>query len=420
MDVSRRSSARVQLSLPVRVRGMSTTNKFFDETTETILISEHGFMTKIKNLVELDGEVHVVSTKNDIAGTFRVVWVNPLDHDGFHHLGLQMIEVEGDMWGLHFPDTQSVEDEASTEAWLECTRCHQKQLGGIPLSELEYLERGVVVSRACEKCKATTPWVFAEEVETAAARASGAGSDIAPVPAGVLLAPYEPVFETAPTPSPAAERTKSANDRTRIRVPLKLAIKITRDIYGTSIDDICETIDVSRNGASFLTSHNYYLGETVKVVLPYKKSWASLPVLAKVVRKDKSPGSFDHVVAVQMEEVVYIPGLEEPGEPAPVEKKRTEQRSRSRVPLKFSIKVIRRREGRTVEDMGETINISRAGAYFQSLQSYTVGEIVEVIMPYKPGDVAIPVSARVVRQDEMKGSFNHAVAIRMGEPEKPK
>src|SRR5271169_1618237 len=100
MDESQPKSARVQLALPIRVRGMSVERKFFDEPTTTILVSQHGFMTRIKSLVELDSELHVVSVKNNVAGTFSVVWVDTHARDGFHHLGLQILNSEGDMWGL--------------------------------------------------------------------------------------------------------------------------------------------------------------------------------------------------------------------------------------------------------------------------------------------------------------------------------
>jgi|GEM_PF-937220 Tfp pilus assembly protein PilZ len=408
------------LALPIRVRGMSTENKFFDESTQTILISQHGCMTRIKNLVELDSEVHVVSTKNDVAGTFSVVWVNTTDREGFYHLGLQLLQAEGDMWGIRFPATPSAEDESSAHAWLECTRCQRRHLASVPLSEMEFLGRGVLVARACDKCKATTPWAFAEEDQTTPATSLPEASHVAPLPPGVLLSAFEPVYETPSATSNSPERRRGPNDRGKGRAPIKLRIKIIRDIYGTAIEDVCDTINVSRNGACFLTSHNYYLGETVKAILPYEEGGVNLPVLGKVVRKDQPKGSIDHLVAVQMEQAVYLPGVEEPAAPAPVEKKRVEKRDRSRVPLKFPIKVIRQIQGKTVEDLGETINISRTGAYFQTPQSYDAGETVQVIMPYKPGDVAIPVPARVVRQDPMKGSVNHAVAIRMGETERSK
>ena len=103
----------------------------------------------------------------------------------------------------------------------------------------------------------------------------------------------------------------------------------------------------------------------------------------------------DHLVAIQMEQAVCVPTAEAAAPAAPVEKKRVEHRSRSRVPLKFPIKVVRQRFGRALEDLTETINISRSGAYFRSSQSYDVGETVQVIMPYKPGDVAIPVAGRI-------------------------
>lgn len=412
MEESNRGSARVQLALPIRVRGISTTNKFFDETTETILISKHGFMTKIKNLVELDAEVHVVSTKKDVAGTFIVVWVNTRDQDGFHHLGLQLIEAEGDMWEVHFPDSQGPEGEASTEAWLECLRCHQKQLGTVPLTELEYLDKGVHVARPCDKCKSTTAWEFAVEDRAATASPPAAG----PAAQGVI-APYESVFdEPAPAPAkPAGERPPGPDPRGRRRAALKLTLKVLRELYGTTVEDICETINVSRNGAYFLTGQNYHVGETLKVHLPYKKGSLNLPVLANVVRQDSSKGSFYHAVAVHMEEAVFIPGLEDPNEPSPTAQKKADQRSRSRVPLKFPIKVTRQIQGKAVEDFGETINISRTGAFFRTSQNYKVGELVEIIMPYKKGEMAIPVSARVVRQQELKDSVENGVAIAMGD-----
>jgi len=117
------------LALPIRVRGMSTENKFFDESTQTILISQHGCMTRIKNLVELDSEVHVVSTKNDVAGTFSVVWVNTTDREGFYHLGLQLLQAEGDMWGIRFPATPSAVSDSDAGSVPLCGIKQHRRFG---------------------------------------------------------------------------------------------------------------------------------------------------------------------------------------------------------------------------------------------------------------------------------------------------
>ena len=88
------------------------------------------------------------------------------------------------------------------------------------------------------------------------------------------------------------------------------------------------------------------------------------------------------------------------------------------MPLKMGIKINRKKYGTEVEDFGETVNISREGAYFRTAQNYEVGENLQVVVPYKKGELAIPVFARVIRQDKSKGSFGNAVAIFMGSPKK--
>ncbi len=90
-----------------------------------------------------------------------------------------------------------------------------------------------------------------------------------------------------------------------------------------------------------------------------------------------------------------------------------EQRQKGRAPLRMPIKTIRHRYGAMVFDVAETINVSRTGVYFATDQSYEVGGEVKVIMPYHPNGVAIPVVARVVRQDEPSGTTGKRVAIHL-------
>ena len=67
-----------------------------------------------------------------------------------------------------------------------------------------------------------------------------------------------------------------------------------------------------------------------------------------------------------------------------------------------------------LEEVGETVNISRTGAYFQSSQNYTMGEIVQVVLPFKKGDQHIPAHARIVRLDQVPGTSTLRVAIHLG------
>ncbi|HET7842339.1 MAG TPA: PilZ domain-containing protein, partial [Terriglobia bacterium] len=90
-----------------------------------------------------------------------------------------------------------------------------------------------------------------------------------------------------------------------------------------------------------------------------------------------------------------------------------ELRGKGRAPIKMKIKVIRRSFGMPFEDICVTDNVSRNGVYFFSSQLYDVGEHIAVVMPYKEGDVAIPVPASVVRMDRTKRSAEHGIAAHL-------
>ncbi len=285
MAEKKRRSDRVEMAIPIRVRGMSKQTKFFDEDTETRLISNHGLMTRLRSLVDLETEIHVTSLKNNRAGNFRVTWVQTRGRDGFHDVGLELVDSDGDLWEVHFPAAEPGEDEVTAQAWLECQRCRQKLLMTVPEAEYEYLSDGFLIAKPCERCKATTPWEFSAESEAGSA------------------AEAEEVIRWHPT-APAFEDTKKGvreDLRNRGRAPLKMQIKVMRHKYGTQLEDVCETLNISRNGAYFLTSQNYDVGERVKVILPYKEGDVVIPVPARVVRQDQPKGTYLHAIALQLE-----------------------------------------------------------------------------------------------------------------------
>jgi len=390
VETSKRRSSRVQVAFPIRVRGMSKEHKFFDEKTQTIFVGKYGFMTRLQSLVDLEAEIHVVNLKNDVPGTFRVVWVNTRIQDGFYQVGVETYEVPDDIWGIYFPPPESSNDLGEGQAWLVCRTCQQKQLGTVPQAELEYLEVGVLVARDCEQCKATTTWEYTM---------AEAGPD------------------AAANPSSDVSKAK-LEKRARKRVNLNLTLKVIRQMGGTVVEDLARTIDVSHVGAYFLTSQIYQVGERLKVILPYKKDGVGRPIGARVIRIGQPKGTAQNAVAVQMDTALSLPelGANEPAgtDVTAVKKVQVELRSKGRVPLKLPIKVTRQVHGMLLEEVGETVNISRTGAYFQSSQNYSIGEIVQVVLPFKKGEQPIPAHARVVRFDQVPGTSTRRVAIQMG------
>ena len=288
MKENKPCSDQLNVAVPIRVRGMSSEGKFFDEQTETDKVGEHNLATHLRNLVGLETEIYLTSLKTHVGGTFRVVWVNPRETSGFHPIGLELLDPEGDIWDMTFPTPSPDEEEVAPQIWLECQQCHQKLLTPVPEAQGEFLCDGFLVSRHCENCKATRPWGITTEPE-------------------LVLLQSEPVFDVegaAPPPVKARrpqEDKSQENKRIKGRAPIKMAIKVIRMKYGTPIYDVTETINVSRTGVYFLTDQSYDVGENVKVVLPYHEGDVAIPVPARVVRQDQPWGTFKKGVAIHLE-----------------------------------------------------------------------------------------------------------------------
>jgi hypothetical protein len=261
---------QVRVAIPIRVRGMSSQNKFFDEQTETDWVGEESVACHLQNLVDLDTEVHLTNLQTNVGGTFRVLWTIIRDYNGLQPVGLELLDPEGDLWAMTFPAGEAGEDAVAPQVWLQCQGCHQKLLTPVPEAQGEFLCEGFRVARHCEQCRATAPWGFTTETQT-----------------------------DAPAPA-AAEAMPKEDQRAKGRAPLTMIVKVTRKKYGTTLQDLCQTINVSRTGAYFLTSQNYEVGEPLEVVINYKEGDLAIPAPAKVVRQDQPQGTFLKGVAIQL------------------------------------------------------------------------------------------------------------------------
>ena len=270
------NTQRLRLAISILVRGMSAENKFFEEKTRTHVVGERLLIARLQTSVELEAELHVTNLTNKVSGTFRVAWINVMSSDGGHDVGLELLESTGDLWGIEFPAEEDEADAAVAQAWLQCQRCHQGHLTPVPEAEDEFIRDGFLISRDCENCRATTVWGFTPaEIESEPPR--GAQGE-------------------------EAGKKSGRDQRQKGRAPLNMKIKVTREKYGTILEDVCETINVSRNGVYFLSTRNYDVGELVEVVVPYKEADVTIPVPARVVRQDEPQDSFYHAVALKLEQ----------------------------------------------------------------------------------------------------------------------
>jgi PilZ domain-containing protein len=261
---------RIRTSIPLRVRGMSSQQKFFDEPAATILISEHEVMTRLSVPVDLETEIHITSLNTNVPGVYRVIWAHTTPTEGHYDVGLELVESERSLWDTEFPAPAEAGQENLTQAWLVCRRCGQKTFAALPETEEEFLRAGFIVARPCDQCKATTSWEYSPETAAMEEKA-------------------------------AAARKQGMNLRGKGRIPMQVRIKVIRKWFGQALEDVCETENVSRTGAFFYTQQNYQAGEMLEVILPFKQGDVAIPVPARVVRVGSPDQHNNRGVAIHLE-----------------------------------------------------------------------------------------------------------------------
>lgn len=259
---------RAKVAIPIRVRGMSTDNKFFDEATETLYVSASSIIARLQNCTDPDSEVHVTSKVTRQGGSFRVVWVNTQESDGAFATGLEVLDVEGNIWGKSLDKVKEYADGTVAQATLQCRRCKTSQTAAVPEALEEFIAEGFTIARHCEKCKGSTRWAIPKQGEEAQAA--------------------------------RARDTEGREDRRKGRAAIKMKIKVFCDRLGILGEDVCETINVSANGLYFRSQNPYAVGEALRIIAPYVQGAVAIPVAARVVRLDRPKDSSLLAVAVEM------------------------------------------------------------------------------------------------------------------------
>jgi len=256
-----------KIDLAIRVRGMNSDHKFFDEMAETQYVSDTWFITRLQNCLDPDSEIHVTCKATRESSNVRVLWVNDQAREGAYDTGLELLEVEGNLWGRNLERFGEVASITNPEVLVECHRCHTTLAVAVPQARSEFVTEGFTIARHCEQCKGTTRWKFSTGKTAATVR---------------------------------ARRPGEADERRKGRAAIKMKIKVYCDRLGPIGEDVCETINVSANGLYFTTSNPYLIGETLRIVAPFEEGAVAIPVPARVVRLDRPQESSMVAVAVEL------------------------------------------------------------------------------------------------------------------------
>jgi hypothetical protein len=261
-EANRRRSDRVQLTIPLLMRGSDAAGCAFEISAHTTSLNRHGARIYSTRRLSPGQQLRLVNPLRRREAEFRVVGpVSPPQEQG-GEWGVECCNPDANIWGINFP--KPIEPGVA-KAVLECHVCHEVTLARLSLVEVDVLETSGILSRSCKPCGANTPWGYPER----------------------QLAMAAPLDEYA-TPGNAPGAPPRRERREHRRIHLQLPVRI-RDYHGGV--EITKTEDVSKGGFCYISEKNYYAGEGMLTVCPYTAEGDNIELSSVIVRSHVVTGT---------------------------------------------------------------------------------------------------------------------------------
>jgi carbon monoxide dehydrogenase subunit G len=101
-DPGRRRSMRVLLSVPISVKGKTTTNQDFDEETRTLVVNAHGALIALAARVAAAQEITISNKATQTTRQCRIVYVGT-EQAGRAQMGIEFVKPSPSFWQIDFP-----------------------------------------------------------------------------------------------------------------------------------------------------------------------------------------------------------------------------------------------------------------------------------------------------------------------------
>jgi hypothetical protein len=264
-NAHRRSSERLQISIPVRVLSFDLEHfetGGFSEDTHTFLVSRSGASIALRGPVAAGDSLRIVNLASQSEADFRVVGALGTTEDGSRVWAVECQEHRDNFWGVECPpsSTEISEDAVS----LQCRACGKRMKYPLTVMELEVLDSMGVFVLHCDPCGKATYWVDADH--------NRPPGDF-PAVEGVAPPPRVPESEKI------AGNEKKVSTRASKRSSLKLPI-LVRNQAGDQ--EISKTEDISKLGVGVTLFMNLEIGDTVKIICPYDSPIGGIEQTAEV------------------------------------------------------------------------------------------------------------------------------------------
>jgi hypothetical protein len=288
-DARKRRSDRLMFAIPLRVEGKTETGPAFECAGSAIGVNRHGAQIQIEQSVSLGQKVRLTNLATGASGEFRIVKALGTSSEGRFDFGVEAIDSNLNLWGIHFPKRSK--RPAESRALLKCSRCHTVSLMPLSLVDVEILESGGVLMKPCAACGARTPWAYAKRGQSTEAsggppelgRLREAGSDL-------VTAAHEPQTAAVFVQRPVSLRTASGEVET------------------------VQTESTSEAGISCTSQKIYEVNQEATLRWTSPASGQKFEVKGRIVRRHDIGGSSRKIYSIRYESpVVLLPAVQPHG-----------------------------------------------------------------------------------------------------------
>jgi hypothetical protein len=343
-----RSSGRIPKEIPIVLIGSDLDGSVFSEPTKTVLLSLHGAGVLSRHKLCAEQEMVLRCPDSNKEAEIRVVGQLGTQ-EGVHTYGVAFVDPNLKFWDVEFPPLSLVERERGLLS-LVCNSCKALEKIDDTGIEADICATGEGVLRFCKRCGSSTLWKPAQPQTLTA---------VSPESLSPVDDVQMPLFASSSPPEPAPVQPPNPNSS-----PLPAP----------------------------------------SPVLPPAPAASSSPVSAPTQASTPTPSQMQAAVYYEQRgAVLTLPPPRAPDTP------RANRRKHARVKVSYSACIRHPERG---DDIVTCEDMSRGGLRFTSRKSYYERALIEVAVPYTPGQPAIFVPAQIVFVQELPEQqlFRYGVA----------
>ena len=347
-----RRSGRIPKQIAINLFGSDMEGRVFSEQTKTVVLSRHGAGIVSSYKLSAEQELVIRSEVSHKEIDARVVGQIGADGDTYIY-GIAFLDSAINFWDIDFPDLSETEKLAS-KTLLECCSCQSREMADHSDLASDVLAVNANIMRYCGKCGSSTLWKQAPPGSAASAELEGPTMPGAPSLADSFAAASHPASVEG------KERKAKARDEPQVQEePGAFA-----GVAWTETDNStpAATGQALNSGA--------YVNRNAGIVTAGDLAEGTKPESPGAGPSNKGVAVKDH------------------------ENRR--KHARTRVNFKACV----RRPG-LPDDVVVCEDMSRGGLRFKSNRKYFEKMLIDVAVPYSPGDQAIFVPAQIAYVQEL-------------------